>query len=175
MSDLQTKSVKITESPHCSRDPVNRARQLANLRPPWKPGDVPNPRGRPAAGAAIIELVNALQESSEEEVRKIADDATAPLNKRIAATRLLATLYADDPHEARKSASFVVDYTHGRPVQTQKVLNADGKSPEQLLAELRRKLGLPEDVDVMAVMVGPWTNTGSSPRPSAPRLRNRSR
>ena len=117
----------------------------------FQPGQTGNPNGRPCAGLAIIEWVNILQNASEEEVRSIADDADAPLNKRIAATRLLATLYADDPTEARKSASFVVDYTHGRPVQTQKVLHGDGRTSQQLLAELKPKLGLPEDVDLKAV------------------------
>ena len=44
------------------------------------------------AGLAIIEWVNILQNTSEQEVRKIADDATARLNKCIAATQLLADL-----------------------------------------------------------------------------------
>ena len=117
----------------------------------FEPGQSGNPNGRPCAGLAIIEWVNILQNASEDEVRSIADDAAAPLNKRIAATRLLATLYADDPTEARKSASFVVDYTHGRPVQTQMVLQGDGRTPQQLLRELKHKLGLPDDVDLKAV------------------------
>ena len=65
---------------------------LANLRPPWKPGDVPNPKGRPTAGAVVKEHWNALAGLSQVEIEQIAADPHQSIARRAAANRWLAAL-----------------------------------------------------------------------------------
>ena len=96
------------------KTPEGKAKALANLiphkRPNWKPGEVPNPAGRPAAGLAIIENVNLMQGLTRAEVEKVANDPAAPLNKRVAAKRWLA---ADDGTGA--DFDRIIDRTVGKP------------------------------------------------------------
>ena len=125
MSNSKPNSDQTTESPHCSKDPEKRARQLANLRPPWQLGEVPNPRGRPAAGFSVIEWMNVMADWPEDEIRKVADDAAAPASKRAGARRWLAAIKADPERDGREATAFVCSYTAGRPRQALTIHNAD--------------------------------------------------
>ena len=88
----------------------------------WRSGQSGNPHGRPAAGAAVVEWMNIFQDSPEAEIRKVADDQDASVNKRTAARRWLAAVKEagkDNPERSsRDAASFVCDYTRGRPRQS---------------------------------------------------------
>ena len=91
---------------------------LANLQPPWQPGQSGNPAGRPAAGASVIEWMNVMAEWPEDEIETMAEDPQAPANKRTAARRWLAAMDDEREREAREAVEFVCDYTNGRPRQT---------------------------------------------------------
>ena len=84
----------------------------------FRPGRTGNPRGRPAAGASVIDWMNVMAEWSEEEIEAMAEDVGAPANKRIAARRLLAAISGNPERDAREAAAFVCAYTHGRPHQS---------------------------------------------------------
>jgi hypothetical protein len=64
----------------------------------FKPGQVGNPAGRPAAGATIREWINRLaqEELTEAGLREVARDTKHPWTKRCAAERILRTLEAGD-------------------------------------------------------------------------------
>ena len=64
------------------------------------------------------EWLNILQDSPEAEIREVADDPTAPVNKRTAARRWLAAVRKAGERSSRDAASFVLDYTAGRPRQS---------------------------------------------------------
>jgi hypothetical protein len=84
----------------------------------------------------------------------------------IAAKRVLAAIDDDDMPEARLSSAFVMDYTDGKPTQTTQVINAEDRTAGQLVAELRRKLGLPEGVELRAVRaLGPADAEGAVSTP----------
>ncbi len=67
-----------------------------NLKPPWKQGDVPNPKGRPSAGINAQEWLNALQDTPEDELRRIASNKQESPIKRGAANRLLLFIERTD-------------------------------------------------------------------------------
>ena len=66
----------------------------------------------------MVEWLNILQDSPEAEIREVADDPTAPVNKRTAARRWLAAVRKAGERSSRDAASFVLDYTDGRPRQS---------------------------------------------------------
>ena len=106
-------------------------------------GQSGNPKGRPAAGASIIEYVNVMQDLTIDEVVAIAADPTAPVARVVAARRWLAAC-GDRESCSRPAAEFVVDYSVGRPRQTAKIeVAAEPPSTEQLLEELRQVVGGP--------------------------------
>lgn len=64
----------------------------------WKPGESGNPKGRTSAGASLKEHVNSLFEAdlTEDELRKIAKDRKAGVQRRSAANRLLNLMERGD-------------------------------------------------------------------------------
>ena len=66
---------------------------MKHLKPPWKKGESPNPRGRPKLGASFIEWLYILGDQNEDgtakfpegELRKIAANKWAAPMKRTAA------------------------------------------------------------------------------------------
>jgi hypothetical protein len=117
---------------------TGRARSLANLRSPWKPGESGNVKGRPSAGAALREWGNILGEAelTEQELRDIAGDPKAPMLKRAAADRMLR-LYmpplsryeplttGDKTLEEMESAG--VDTAAIKKIKTRQEYDKDGK------------------------------------------------
>ena len=154
MANSQPSSVQIIESPHCSKDPEKRARQLANLRPPWQPGETPNPAGRPAAGLAVIEAMNLMGGWSEEQIREVADDDDALAAKRTAACRWLAAIDSGNERDARDAAVFVCNYSVGRPHQSFAVREEQEPkaTPAQLVEEFRRIMGVPQNMPIQVYL-----------------------
>lgn len=109
------KSVQITELPKSKRGPKTaegKARALANLRPAWQPGDVPNPAGRPNAGAAVAEWFNQMQGWSLEQLEATAADPDSPAAKVTAAKQWLAAMSGNGTAVDR-----ICDRTDGKPTQ----------------------------------------------------------
>ena len=117
------------------RQPMNE-NSLANLQPPWQSGQSGNPRGRPAAGASVIEWMNLMAEWPEEKIEAMAEDPQAPANKLIAARRLLAAISSDPEKDSREAARFVTDYTSGRARQTVAVRDENPGAAAARLAQL---------------------------------------
>lgn len=65
---------------------------------PFKPGESGNPAGRKTAGAYLREELNSIVHANltEDEVRRIARDKKAPMNRRAAAERYLRLIEAGD-------------------------------------------------------------------------------
>lgn len=64
----------------------------------WKPGQSGNPKGRPAAGAVVLEHINALTscDAIEADLLKIVRSKKEPIARRMAAKRLLAAIEHSD-------------------------------------------------------------------------------
>lgn len=58
----------------------------------WVPGQSGNPAGRPSYGAAVVEYINELHDTPEEELERIARDRALPPVKREAAISILTRL-----------------------------------------------------------------------------------
>lgn len=84
------------------KQPAEHASPISGVVPPpehrWKPGQSGNPKGRPTAGLTIREHVNqlAVEDLTEDELRKVARDKKVGWTKRAAAERALRTMEAGD-------------------------------------------------------------------------------
>lgn len=92
---------------------------LANLQP-WQPGQSGNPRGRPNAGASVIEWMNVMVEYNRFDLQAVIDDKEAPACKITAARRWLKAI-----DSAREDAEFVCDYSGNKPVNSNVNVNAN--------------------------------------------------
>ncbi len=113
---------------------------LANLKPPWQPGESGCP-GRKTAGAYISEWINQLTGRTREHVETVYTDETADMAKRIAAARVLRAMRLDA--EGDRATELVCDRTAGRPVQAVVNIAADVADLGAMLIEARKLAGLP--------------------------------
>ena len=113
---------------------------LANLKPPWQPGESGSP-GRKTAGAYISEWINQLSGRTREQVEAVFADESAEMAKRIAAARLLRAMRLDA--EGDRATELVCDRTAGRPVQAVVTVTADVADLGAMLVEVQRLAGLP--------------------------------
>ncbi|MEE9129859.1 MAG: hypothetical protein V3T84_07545 [Phycisphaerales bacterium] len=126
------------------------ANSLANLRPPWQPGQSGNRKGRPNTGGSLIEYIHELGSESEpgvakyplEELEAIGADHRASHTKAMAA-QLLVLARTPGFHEKSGKpycamlVEMILDRTVGKPVQSVMVQHTQSDDPEVLLAELR--------------------------------------
>jgi hypothetical protein len=75
-----------------------------------------------------------------------ATDPMAPPAKRTAARRWLAAYSETDEREAREAAGFIVNYTHGMPKKSLQISEEPAMTPAQLVVELRKRMGLDENL-----------------------------
>lgn len=122
---------------------------LANLCPPWQPGQSGNRKGRPNSGGSLIEYVHELMDESEpgiakytlEELNAISADHRVSHPKAIAAQ--LVTL-ARTPGFHEKSGKpycamlvdMILDRTVGKPVQSVHVHKTETREPAAIGADL---------------------------------------
>ena len=108
----------------------------------FPPGQSGNPGGSRSAGAHISEWINNLCELSEPELEAIANDRDEPVNRRIAARRLLGA--CEEGRSGREETAFVCDRTTGKPRQTVEV--ARDTSTQRILELTRNQLEALEGV-----------------------------
>jgi len=121
---------------------VMHPNSLKNLQPAWKPGEAGNPAGRRTFGAYVREWLNSMADWTEEKLEATASDTAAPVNKRVAAFRLLATLQPE--REGLKATEFVVNYTDGKPTQRHEIRQVDRGSVQERIDALRARFA-PDD------------------------------
>ena len=113
---------------------------LANLAPPFASGP-DNPQWeRTSIGSSIIKGMNQMSSWPQERIRALADDESAPINKRLAAKSLVRSMSDDwakngKPHAA-DDLDRVLDRTDGRAVQRVQVNTVETKDPDALRLEL---------------------------------------
>jgi hypothetical protein len=100
------------------RDERGQFLTSGNPETQFRPGQSGNPAGRPAAGASVVEWMNLMAEWPEAQLREVADDPAAPVNRRAAAQRWLAAISDDPEKESREATAFVCDRTSGKPRAT---------------------------------------------------------
>ncbi len=131
------------------------ANSLANLRPPWQPGQSGNRAGRPNTGGSLIEYIHELGSESEpgiakyplEELEAIGADHRVSHTKAMAAQLLFL---ARTPGFHEKSGKpycamlveMILDRTVGKPVQAVVVHKTEIRPPAEI------------DADVASVMAG---------------------
>ena len=116
---------------------------LANLSPPWRPGESGNPTGRPAGVVYPSEHMRGMAGMTAEAMRRIRNDAGEPVSRRIAAGIYLDALDGDTARTRMDATSELCDRTEGRPAQSIQVI-AEGpqRSAEDLLTELQSRYNL---------------------------------
>lgn len=116
-----------------------------HLRPPWPPGTSGNAGGRPRGVTYPAEYLRRLGGLTLAEVAAIAKDEGEPVNRRIAAKLLLASLDENlSPSDQERARAAVFDRTSGRPVQETIVHVDQAEDPRDVVARVREKLGIPE-------------------------------
>ena len=107
--------------------------------PPWRPGQSGNPRGRPKAGAAMVEWRNQMATWARPRLeRVIADPKAAPPKKAAAAEWLTAMDYGRvDAHgrldpEPGKARQRIEDRDMGKPMQSLDMLHQHVAAPRPL-------------------------------------------
>ena len=73
----------------CTEMPYGTPAQLANLRPPWQPGESGNPGGRPQGAVYPVEHLKSMATMTADELQRIFDDPTQPATRRAAADMAL--------------------------------------------------------------------------------------
>ncbi len=123
---------------------------LANLRPkPWAAGQSGNPKGRPAAGAVMIEWLDVMEGWSEDEIAACAEDPKAPVSKRAAARTWLDAISRDrttgNSPIAGPEFDRIADRTVGQAVKRQVTIsgNLDQHNPAEIVAACK-VLGVPQ-------------------------------
>lgn len=123
---------------------IGKENRLANLRPPWKPGQSGNGVGRRRGGASISEWINAFLEVHPDtgkpaysmvKLKRIAERDRAPARRAAAVEVLTATAcrlkYAIDRHgdayltgsdpEPGRALERIMDRLEGKPRQTVRI------------------------------------------------------
>ena len=124
------------------------ANSLANLRPPWQPGQSGNRAGRPNTGGSLIEYIHELGSESEpgiakyplEELEAIGADHRVSHTKAMAAQLLFL---ARTPGFHEKSGKpycamlvdMILDRTVGKPVQAVVVHKTEARPPAAIGAD----------------------------------------
>ncbi len=128
---------------------MTHANSLANLRPPWQPGQSGNRAGRPNTGGSLIEYIHELGSESEpgiakyplEELEAIGADHRVSHTKAIAAQLLFL---ARTPGFHEKSGKpycamlveLILDRTVGKPVQSVHVHKTETRPPAAIGSDL---------------------------------------
>ena len=126
------------------KTPAGKAKSLANLAPPFRPGESGNPAGRPNAGASVIDWLNVMAEWTRADLRTVVGDDTLPANK-LAAARLWLDASSTDRTSAglpiaTSALSELMDRLDGKPRQAVQVtsdttIRRDNADAEAMLAD----------------------------------------
>lgn len=92
-----------------------KARSLANLKPPWKPGEQPPFPGRKNAGATVKERFNAMQDLPVTQLEAVASNPASPVSDVAAANQWLRA--KDRGDELQR----ILEQTDGKPAQSSTV------------------------------------------------------
>ncbi|MBC7783165.1 MAG: hypothetical protein H7144_04935 [Burkholderiales bacterium] len=114
------------------KTPEGRARAEANLKP-FPAGQSGNPKGRPSAGAAVREWLNAMQDMTRDELDRIFKDEAEPINRRTAAGIWIGASTTGGTDFDR-----IMDRTDGRPKQSIEIEATPINAERQAMAERLR-------------------------------------
>ncbi len=127
---------KSVKTPKSSARRGTHPRSLANLRPPWKPGECPNPGGKPKHDVASA-FARAVIEGS-------LDTAFAGFSKQLAKGNAYAFTQLAERGYGKLVQKQELTGKDGGPVQVSEISDADLNAR---IAQLERDLGLAGAID----------------------------
>ena len=121
---------------------VMHSNSLANLKPPWDSAGAPKPAQN--HGASIVEWMNTMGSWTTERIKGVAEDASAPTSKRLAAKSIVRSMDDEWAKNGKPRAlddlNLQLDRCDGKPVQRVEVARVEVADPAALRVRLMEAL-----------------------------------
>lgn len=135
----------------------------ANLKPPWQPGEVTNPKGRPKGSLNLRTILEELFEEDVEYVKPNGEEVILPQKAAILKTWMRTALKSRDPLKDPdwRAAQALYEIIEGKPTTRNELTGADGQPVDiQVTPEFMQSLN--ESFEKFQAKQNNGENDGSS-------------